>query len=196
MEYLKSQFGHPRGVVGRVVGHVLAFENRERVAWAIQQLDIQPDDHVLEIGYGPGLGIEQAAQQAAHVAGLDVSEIMLNQARRRNAVKLNTGNVDLRQGNVRQLLFADQCFDKVFAINSFHIWPDVQAGLVEIERVLKPGGTIAIIEQPPERVTEDSVIRQRGEAIGQALIEAGFEQTEPIYAELKRGWTVCVLANK
>jgi ubiquinone/menaquinone biosynthesis C-methylase UbiE len=195
MEHLKSQFGHPRGVVGWVVGHVLAIENRERIAWAIQQLDIQPADRVLEIGYGPGLGIEQAALHAAHVAGLDVSEVMLSQARRRNAAGVDAGKIDLRQGDVRQLPFADHNFDKVFAINSYHIWPDGHAGLVEIQRVLKPDGAIGIIEQPPETITEAVVMQQRGDAIEKALTQAGFQQIELKCANLKRGWTVCALAT-
>lgn len=196
MEYLKSQFGHPRGVVGRLVGHVLAIENQERIAWAIQQLDIQADDHVLEIGYGPGLGIHEAALQAAHVAGIDVSEVMLGQARRRDVAGVNAGTIDLHQGDVQHLPFAADNFDRVFAINSLRHWPDTHAGLVEILRVLKPGGTIGIIEQPPERVTEKAVIQQRGDAIRQTLSQTGFRQIKPIDADLKRGWTVCVLARK
>ena len=61
MNYIYSQFGRPRGIVGRLVGMILAYENRERNEWAVGLLDLKPDDRVLEIGFGPGLAIEQMA---------------------------------------------------------------------------------------------------------------------------------------
>jgi len=54
-----SQFAHPQGWVGRLVGTILAWKNRERNAWTISMLDIQPDDQVLEIGFGPGQAIQE-----------------------------------------------------------------------------------------------------------------------------------------
>src|SRR5262249_12503284 len=60
------QFGRPTGLVGRLVGLVMAmrYSNRERNRRTIELLDIQPDDRVLEIGFGPGLAIEMAARLA------------------------------------------------------------------------------------------------------------------------------------
>ena len=145
MASIRSQFGHPHGVMGQIVGWILAMENQERIAWAVQQLDLQPSDSVLEIGFGPGLGIQQALAQVPQgsVAGVDISEVMVAQARRRNAAEVQAGRVDLRQGSADHLPFGDGSFEKVFAINSLHIWPDAQAGLREVQRVLKPGGLAA-----------------------------------------------------
>jgi ubiquinone/menaquinone biosynthesis C-methylase UbiE len=42
------------------------------------------------------------------------------------------------------LPFATESFDKAMAINSMQVWPDASAGLREIWRVLKPGGTVAL----------------------------------------------------
>ena len=78
MDYVKSQSGHPRGLLGHVIGWILAAENRERIAWAVGQMGIEPTDHLLEIGYGPGLAIASAAIRVP--AGVDVSEVMLEQA--------------------------------------------------------------------------------------------------------------------
>ena len=55
-EAIVRQFGRPTGIVGRLVGLVMATRtsNRERNRRTIELLQIQPDDRVLEIGYGPG----------------------------------------------------------------------------------------------------------------------------------------------
>jgi len=52
-----SQFGRPSGALGALAGAVMAHRgsNQRRNAWTVQLLDIQPDDRVLEIGYGQAL---------------------------------------------------------------------------------------------------------------------------------------------
>ena len=71
------QFRQPTGLVGRRVGLVMATcpSNRERSRRTIELLEIQPDDRVLEIGYGPGLAIPWAAERTVRgrVVGVDHS---------------------------------------------------------------------------------------------------------------------------
>ncbi len=64
-ERLVAQFKQPTGSLGRVAGWIMTgrASNRERSRWTVSQLDLEPGDHVLEIGYGPGLGVEDAARR-------------------------------------------------------------------------------------------------------------------------------------
>jgi ubiquinone/menaquinone biosynthesis C-methylase UbiE len=86
---VRAQFGRPIGFPGRIAGWVMAHRssNRRRNAWAVSLLDVQRDDRVLEIGFGPGLAIRELARLASdgYVCGLDHSEVMLRQAAMRNA---------------------------------------------------------------------------------------------------------------
>jgi len=99
---------------------------------------------VLEVGFGPGTAITRLSALAAHVEGVDASREMVAQAKSRNAVALKSGRVELRHGSVEDLPFAGDTFHKAMAINSMQIWPDAIAGLREMRRVLKSGGTIAL----------------------------------------------------
>jgi ubiquinone/menaquinone biosynthesis C-methylase UbiE len=143
---LMRMFGRPRGALGRLGGIIMARTNGEFARSAIGLLDVQPDDRVLEVGFGPGVGIEILAKSApaGHVAGVDCSGEMVEQAAARNAGAIERGVVDLRHGSVETLPFDDGAFDAALAINSMQVWPDAVAGLREIRRVVRPGGRIAL----------------------------------------------------
>src|SRR5437868_4836903 len=83
----RSQFGCPRGFFGWIAGHLMAWKNRERSRHVVSLLNLRPEDHVLEIGFGAGTDIERVQQFASQgkVIGIDRSELMLRQASRRNA---------------------------------------------------------------------------------------------------------------
>jgi ubiquinone/menaquinone biosynthesis C-methylase UbiE len=76
---------------------------------------------------------------AAHVAGVDASREMVEQAKARNAIGVKNGRVALLHGTVDDLPFAGDTFHKAMAINSMQIWPDAITGLREMRRVLKSG---------------------------------------------------------
>jgi ubiquinone/menaquinone biosynthesis C-methylase UbiE len=141
-----QMFGRPQGSLGRLGGIIMARTNQRIAAWAIDQLGIRQSDKVLEVGFGPGVGIELLAKSASsgRVVGVDASNAMVEQATSRNAKAIEAGRVDLRKGAVEQLPFADKMFDAALAVNSMQVWPDAVAGLREIRRVMKPSGRIAL----------------------------------------------------
>jgi ubiquinone/menaquinone biosynthesis C-methylase UbiE len=134
-------FGRPKGVMGRLGGVIMARVNRDAAAQVIDLLDVQPDDRILEVGFGPGVAVQLLLHRipTVWVAGVDQSREMA-----RNADALRIRRADLRYGSVDRLPFADETFDKVLAVNSMQVWPDARGGLLEIWRVLKKGGTVAL----------------------------------------------------
>ena len=143
---LMRMFGRPKGILGRLGGIIMARTNQPCAAWVIDLLGIQPYDSVLEVGFGPGVGIELLAKSVSggYVAGVDPSKEMVEQATARNVKAIESGRVDLRYGSVESLPFEDNTFNKALAINSMQVWPDAVAGLREMRRVMKPGGRIAL----------------------------------------------------
>jgi len=134
----RRMFGQPRGFLGRLGGVIMARTNDACGAWVI----LSSNEMVLEVGFGPGTAIRRLSALAAHVAGVDASREMVAQAKARNAIAVKNGRVELRHGSIEDLPFASDTFHKAMAINSMQIWPDAMAGLREMRRVLKSGGTI------------------------------------------------------
>src|SRR3712207_1837319 len=124
--------------------------NRRRNAWAVSLLDVQRDDRVLELGFGPGLAIRELSRIAAegYVCGIDHSELMVRWARRRNVDGIRRGVIDLRLGSFNELPAFDAPFDKVLAVNTMGFGSDPVTRLAELRRLLRPGGQIALAYQP------------------------------------------------
>ena len=140
------QHSRPGGMVGWLVGEQMVRQHRPETTWTINLLDIQPADTVLEIGFGAGRGIKLAAEKAGdgRVVGIDLSEVMVRAATRRNIQAVKTGRVELSQGNITALPFEDQHFDKIMTIHTLYFWLESLQALSELYRVLKPGGRLVI----------------------------------------------------
>ncbi|MDN4594565.1 hypothetical protein [Polycladomyces subterraneus] len=63
IDKFSEQFRKPGGFWGHVVGMLMAATTGSRNEWTLSLLDIRPEDRILEIGYGPGVGIFQASRR-------------------------------------------------------------------------------------------------------------------------------------
>jgi SAM-dependent methyltransferase len=194
-----GQFGHPQGMAGGVAGWVMARRpsNRQRNSWVVSLLDVQPDDRVLEIGFGPGLAIAELSRRvgdSGHVYGIDHSEVMLRQATRRNASAIAAGRVSLRRASVDQLPPSlGGPFDAILAVNSLGFWPAPTERLDELRRRLRPGGHIAIAAQPRCPGATASTSRTAAREIEALLQNAGYTKTRTETLDLDPP-VVCILA--
>jgi ubiquinone/menaquinone biosynthesis C-methylase UbiE len=203
--FIASQFRTPSGLLGRLVGKGMARGNAPEARWTVDLLNIQPDTRVLEIGFGPGVAIQFAAEQASqgHVSGIDYSETMVQVARQRNASAIRNGLVDLTHGDVRSLPYLDETFDRAFTIHCIYFWAEPSACLREIWRVLRTNGVLAITIQPkdkwsPKRTPPADVFRlYQGSDIAQLVVEAGFRDVRvEDYRDADRFPGQCILAVK
>jgi ubiquinone/menaquinone biosynthesis C-methylase UbiE len=97
---------------------------------------LRPGSTVLDDGCGTGHLIERLSD--AKVIGLDLSNGMLRQARKRSSC--------LVQGDSQRLPLPDAQFDLVIARSLLHHLPDPRRGIAEIYRVLKPGGQVVVAD--------------------------------------------------
>jgi len=143
---LRSQFGKPSGLFGALfMGPILNLSNTRLVNAAVELLDPQPKDKVLDIGFGGGLSLMALAAKAprAKIVGVDYSQEMVDTAARLVRDKRLDARVSLQWGDVAKLPFRAGTFHKVLTVNSLYYWPDLTASLREVARVMKPGGRLA-----------------------------------------------------
>lgn len=103
------------------------------------------DARVLDLGCGGGHVTFNVASLVREVVAYDLSPEMLAVVAR-TAGERGFGNVTTRQGAAESLPFGDDSFDVVMSRFSAHHWRDLDAGLREAARVVKPGGTVAIVD--------------------------------------------------
>ncbi len=109
---------------------------------AIQRMDIQPGERVLEVGIGTGINLSLYPKHCS-VTGIDFSGSMLEKARERAAKGLK--HVRLLQMDAADLKFADESFDIVYAPYLISVVPDPVTVACEMRRVCRPGGRIIIV---------------------------------------------------
>jgi phosphatidylethanolamine/phosphatidyl-N-methylethanolamine N-methyltransferase len=110
---------------------------------AIHQLALKPGQTILEVGIGTGLNLP-LYPPSCRLTGIDLSQEMLDKAVER-AQKLAMPNVVLKVMDATSLDFADNEFDKAVATYTISAVPDPVAVLREMRRVVKPGGTLVIL---------------------------------------------------
>src|SRR4051812_8442304 len=138
----------------------------------IEAAKLRPDDRALDVGCGPGIAVELATHTitGGRVTGMDPSEAMLEEARRRTH---GAPGVVLEQTAAEAIPLDDASVDIAWALNSLHHWHDRAAGLAEVRRVLRPGGRFVVVEQVPhERRALDAATTA---ALVDELTTAGFD---------------------
>jgi cyclopropane fatty-acyl-phospholipid synthase-like methyltransferase len=126
----------------------------ERLRSVVEQLDIRPDERVLEIGCGHGVAATLVCErlEEGHLTAIDRSVKMIQAATRRNAAYIEAGRAEFLIATLEDLDLGDRRFDKIFAVRVglFHRKPVRARGIVE--KWLAPGGAVFVFFDPPSEV--------------------------------------------
>lgn len=184
-------------IAGRIMGR--RSSNGERSRRTVELLQLSPGSSVLEIGYGPGVGLEAAARavgEGGEVVGIDHSVTMRRMASRRlRRSRLATG-VDLRVGDITAELPTDLgTFDAVFSCNVWLFWPDQVATLRARRSLVRPGGTMAVTLRPRTPHPTRQTTIDAGRLITDQLEEAGYTDIATHVIELGDIPATCVIAR-
>ncbi|MCU0533042.1 MAG: class I SAM-dependent methyltransferase [Hydrococcus sp. Prado102] len=192
---LRRQPGKPTGIVGRIVGYIMDIYNREDNHWTSSLLEISETSKVLEVGFGTGLAIADAAKitTRGHVYGIELSQTMLQVAQKRNQNAIKSDRVSLQLGNVMALPFEDNYFDCVYSINCIYFWEPPTQGLAEIYRVLKPEGTVAITARNKDN---EVYARWKPHLVRDLLQSSGFVDVKPLNGLNPKHPIYCAIGTK
>ena len=165
--------GYDRGWRGRV-HHEIA-ERTVHLAVAT----VAAPEYVLDIGCGTGYLLQLLARRypnAKHLVGIDPAPQMVSIA----TTLARDPRLSFTRGVAEDLNYADRAFDLVVSTTSFDHWSDQLAGLLECARVLRPGGSLVLVDQFSLWLTPTLALGRRGKArtrrrAERLLLQAGFE---------------------
>ncbi len=119
------------------------------VSWRRRALALlEPPTHVLDLATGTAdfaIGLVRRFP-SARVTGIDLTPAMLEIGRRKVAATGHASRIELLEGNAQELPFPDASFDTVTCAFGFRNFPDKPRALIEAARVLRPGGTLLVLE--------------------------------------------------
>ena len=145
--FFSEQARKPSGFFGRwVMSKIFDRGNAAINDFMKEQLLLQENDHVLEIGFGTGKLIFEMAKRVNKglIEGIDLSETMVAIAEKRNKNYLAQGRVIIRQGDFEETAYNDNRFDKICSANTIYFWPQPDNCIKKILRILKPGGKLIL----------------------------------------------------
>ncbi|OLT09363.1 hypothetical protein BJF78_30900 [Pseudonocardia sp. CNS-139] len=159
--------------------------------WAVDQLDVRPDQRFLEIGCGHGVAVSLVCARRGRVLAIDRSRKMVDAARTRNAAHVEAGRAEFRVAELAAADLGDARFDTVFAIHvPVLLRGDPGRELAVIRAHLAPGGRFVQPFQP----LDPAETAATAERLSAGLAAAGFRVTDVRTADLGSGRVGCVAA--
>ncbi len=146
IQEIEKQLSCPSGANGVEMGQNMNQSNIGMIHDTIEQLELQSHQRVLELGPGNGIHLERILHSANNLSyqGLEISTTMLEEAQRINKNFLDNQQAQFHLYDGQHLPFSDQSFDRIMTVNTLYFWQKPKELLLEIYRVLQPGG-LAII---------------------------------------------------
>jgi ubiquinone/menaquinone biosynthesis C-methylase UbiE len=146
-QFVARQLGNPSGLIGKwLLGPLWNRRNRPLNDAALERLDLQPDDRVLEVGFGGGylLGRMSAIVTDGFIGGVDISAALVEQRQAHYRQLIQAGQLDLQVASVDRLPYPAAHFSKAISVNSIFYWPDAAQAVGELSRVLGDNGRLVL----------------------------------------------------
>jgi arsenite methyltransferase len=154
---LAEHLGYPSDILNRVPDG--ACESFAGVGYFFDLAELAEGERVIDLGSGSGMDVFFAAEQvgSSAVVGVDFTTEQLAKARR-IANESGYSQVEFREGRIEELPAEPESFDCVISNGVINLAPDKGAVFAEANRVLRPGGRIAIADIVSEQQMKESVV--------------------------------------
>jgi SAM-dependent methyltransferase len=202
--FLAGQLRRPSGLYGRLV--LARRLNRGNAAinqLTLASLALEPDDRVVEVGFGGGDLISRMTPVVVRgrVTGVDFSPDMVALGTKRLASFVRSGHVELRCASAESLPYGCGVFNKACTVNTIYFWSDPAVPLRELWRVLRVGGRVVVgfstrasMENLP--ITKYGFALYEPDEVRRLLEDAGFSSVEMIPGRGRIGECICAVGTK
>lgn len=146
LKALAAQLKKPVGEMGREVADMMHETNFNMTRHAINCMNVDKGQTVLELGHGSGKHIPFLIQQvdAIQYYGLEISDLMFQAASEENKNLIDSGQVHFAKYKGQEMPFDDAFFDRIFTVNTIYFWSDPISAMHELYRVMKESGMLCI----------------------------------------------------
>jgi hypothetical protein len=164
----------PESITSRLTGWFAPGQYSHISEWALEQLNILPYQHLLEIGYGSGKMIQTVAKKLkiGFLAGTDCSAAMYQRAAWRNRRAIEQQLLKLHVGSLYELPYPSHYFHTIYGTNIHLSWKDPEIEFIRLSNLLRTGGRLVTILQPQLSLQEKAV-RTAMERIQEHYLTAG-----------------------
>jgi SAM-dependent methyltransferase len=113
----------------------------------VDLVDPQPGERVVDIGAGMGAGAMRAARTGALVLGVEPTPFMRRVLQVRRIFSRRRETIEVAEGAAERIPADDRTIDAIWAVNTMHHWVDIERGVAEIARVIRPNGRIFLVDE-------------------------------------------------
>jgi SAM-dependent methyltransferase len=201
---LSLQARKPSGIIGHyLMTKIFNNGNADLNSFVKEVLDLQREDRVLEVGFGPGKLINEMANITTEgvVEGVDFSQTMLKQASKVNKQHIGKDKVRLQKRECSILPYDNESFDRLCSVNTLYFWKEPGKYFSEMFRVIAHGGTIVIGFRDDKQMSnlnlsEDIFSSYSQEDVVNLLSDAGFSGAHIREKEGVPFLSYCAVATK
>lgn len=172
----------------------MASKASERFLWALEVLELESDDNVLEVGCGHGVAVSLVCERlgpAGRITAIDRSPKMIAAARRRNRLHVASGRAVLEAVALEDADLGTERFDRVFAFNVAPFWLKPAQALAIVREHLAPSGVVYVFWDARRQTASDL-----GERLGERLRLGGFViERVQVARKLRPVPAVCVIGR-
>lgn len=152
-----------------------------RFLWLADVMEVRPQDHILEIGCGAGLAIEQIGQriEAGSITAIDRSQSMIAKAMLRNDELIRSGKAEFIVSDLAAVPVGSHTYDKIFAFNVNLFWTQksIDREIAVIRSHLAKRGRLYLFFQPPS----PGKMKPLAAAVSDNLRKHAFEILDTLY---------------
>jgi cyclopropane fatty-acyl-phospholipid synthase-like methyltransferase len=172
-------------------------QSRSSIDWIIRQLDLQPHQHLLEVGCGSGrlLAAVAGKLQNSFLAGIEPAIPLYRRASRRNKRLIQQEVLALHLGQLPDLPYPPSYFHTIYGSGNYYSWKNFVAECVRLSSLLRTGGRLILLSQP-RRYREEEDLRTDAARLQAAFLYAGLTDIHTEYLHDRLGACLTVTGFK